>query len=896
MIQRALTAILLLSMSATAAWADGSAAAGEAPRLRLGDTVRPTGYEVELTLRPEAESFPGRVAIDLRLAEATPVIWLHGVDLEILEASLYADGVERAVTVLEGGEGFVGFEPEEAVGPGAARLEIRYRGLLPEDEVAGLFRRRVGGDWYVFSQMEAIEARRAFPCFDEPRFKVPVRMTLTVPAEHLAVTNAALESEAAADAGMKTLRFKKTPPLPSYLLAVAVGPFDVAFAGRFGARKTPIRIITPRGRAAEAAWAAESTGPILELLEEYFGTPYPYEKLDQVAVLNFGGAMENAGLIAYDQELILSKPEEDTIPRQREYASVCAHEVAHMWFGDLVTMPWWDDLWLKESFATWMANKIVERWQPSWDVDVMTVRRRGGAMRADSLDTARQIRQPIESSHDIANAFDGITYAKGASVLNMFEAWVGEEKLRRGVRDYLARHADGSATAEDFLAAFERAGGRQVSDAFASFLDQNGVPLITAALDCQGEGPPRLSLSQQRYLPAGSTAEGLRTWRIPVCVEYGAGGSTGRECQLLTEPEATMTLTSAAACPDWVLPNSDMAGYYRVDYGQGLLDRLLSVAGELSLAERVGLIDDLRSQARAGRLSYGEALARLPGLLEDPNRHIVRATASIVSDVADDLVPAGRSGDFARFVRALYGEQARALGWTARPEEDDDTRLLRATLVALVAGEGEDPALSAQAATLAEKWLKDRAAVDADMVADVLAVAAKDGDEALWQKLYQQARTPGDEQERARLLRAMGSFTDPALVARNLELGLSDEFPVFEVLSLLFGALREPATRPLAFAHVQENFDAWMARLPAGYQGLMPVTARFFCDESKAREADAFFRPRVKAMEGGPRELDQALESVRLCAARREAHLASVASFLEGFSRLAPLVDDRADR
>ncbi len=889
MIQRLLTTILLLSLSSPTVWADGSVTASDAPKLRLSGAVRPTGYEVELTLRPEADSFPGRVAIDLELREATRVIWLHGADLEIEQASLIAGGAERTVEVLDGGEGFLGFALDEAVGPGTARLEIGYRAKLPEEEVAGLFRRRVGGDWYIFSQMEAIEARKVFPCFDEPRFKVPFRMTLTVSREHLAFFNAPVESETAAKGGMKTLRFRRTRPLPSYLLAVAVGPFDVAFAGRFGSKKTPIRIIAPRGRAAEAAWAAESSGPILELLEEYFGIPYPYEKLDQIAVLNFGGAMENAGLITYDQELILSKPEDDTISRQRAYASVCAHEVAHMWFGDLVTMPWWDDLWLKESFATWMANKIVERWQPSWDIDVSTVRRRGGAMRSDSLDTARQIHQPIESSHDIANAFDGITYAKGASVLNMFEAWVGEEKLRQGVRDYLARHAGGSASADDFLAALARAGGRQVSEAFGSFLDQNGVPLVTAALDCEGEGPPKLSLRQQRYLPAGSTAEATRTWRIPVCVEYGAGGSTGRECTLLTEAEASMTLASAAACPDWVLPNSDMTGYYRVDYGRDLLDRLLSVAGDqLSLAERVGLIDDLRSQARAGRLTYGEALARLPGLLEDRNRHVVRATVSVVTDVSDDLVPKGMEGDFAGFVRAVYGDQARALGWAVRPGDDDDTRLLRSTLVELVADEGEDPALAAQAATLAGKWLADRAAVAADMAGDVLAVAAKHGDETLWKKLYEQAGTTGDEKDRGRLLRALAGFTDPALVARNLELALSDEFPVFEVLSLLFGALDEPATREMAFTHVQKNFDIWMARLPAGYRGFMPVTARFFCDEAKAREAEAFFRPRVKDMEGGPRELDQALESIRLCMAKRETHLASVASFLEGFRRPSP--------
>jgi alanyl aminopeptidase len=858
--------------------------AAQPPQLRLGDAARPIGYEIALTLRPEAAGFPGRVVIDLELRETTSVLWLHGKELQIETASLSAGGAEQTATVLDGGDEWVGFAVDEPVGPGPARLTVRYEGLLPEDEIAGLFRRQVGGEWYIFSQLEASDARRVFPCFDEPAFKVPFQLTLTVAEDQQAFSNTPVESETEAAAGMKTIRFRRTRPLPSYLLAMAVGPFEVVDTGRFGGKETPVRIITPRGRSAEAAWAAESTGPILEALEAYFGTPYPYEKLDQIAVLNFGGAMENPGLVTYDQRLILSKPEDDTVPRRRRYALVCAHELAHMWFGDLVTMAWWDDTWLSESFATWMANRTIERWRPDWDIQVSTVRRRGGAMRADSLDTARRMRQPIESSHDIANAFDSITYEKGASVLEMFEAWVGEERLRRAVRDYLTRHADGNATSDDFLAALERAAGEEVSEAFASFVDQNGVPVVTTRLDCGDEGLPRLSLTQKRYLPAGSAAAAERTWRIPVCVEFGAGGTVGRECVLLAEREATLPLGSAAGCPDWVLPNSDMAGYYRVDCGEGLLDGLLSGAGRhLSLVERVGVIDDLRAQVLAGRLPYGEALARIPVVLEDRNRHIVGATVSIVDDVADDLVPAGMESDFARFVRAMYGEQARALGWAAKPDDDDDTRLLRETLLPLVADEGAAPELIAQARALAGRWLDDRAAIEPEMVEHVLAVAARHGDEALWKRLYEQAKSTGEEEDRARLLAGMGGFADPVLVARNLEIGLSEEFPILEILPLLFGALQEPTTREMAFAHVRRNFDGWAGRLPEAFRGFMPHTASWFCDEAAARDVEGFFRPRVEDLAGGPRSLDQTLEVIRLCAAKRALHLASVADFLERF-------------
>ena len=359
----------------------------------------------------------------------------------------------------------------------------------------GIFRQKTGDDWYAFTQFEATDARRAFPCFDEPSYKVPWRLALTIPKGDIAVSNTPVAKEVSAGDGLRTVIFEETKPLPSYLVAFGIGPFDVVDAGRAGIKHTPIRMIVPRGQASEARYAVETTGQILALLEKYFGTPYPYAKLDNLVIpqtVRFG-AMENAGLITCNERILLAKPAEETADFKRGWASVCAHETAHQWFGDLVTLAWWDDTWLNESFATWMSRKIVEQWKPEWDTPVSNVAARAGTMEGDSLATARKIRQPIESKGDIDNAFDNISYGKGAAVLAMFEAWVGPEKFQKGVRRYLGEHAFGNATYKDFLNALEAEGGAGVGKAFATFLDQPGVPLVSLDLVCGSGAPPALS-------------------------------------------------------------------------------------------------------------------------------------------------------------------------------------------------------------------------------------------------------------------------------------------------------------------------------------------------------------------------------------------------------------------
>ena len=462
-------------------------AAPSPPALRLGDQVQPKNYKAQLTLDPDKDTFSGDIEITLTVKQPTSLIWLNAVELDVDSATID----NQKATVVSGNDNFVGFSFERPIPAGLAAIHIQYRGKVSSKSNEGLFIQKQDNRNYIFSQFESVSARRAFPCFDEPGFKTPWQLTLKIPSADLGFSNTSPESEATGTDGMKTIRFQPTKPLPSYLVALTVGPLEIVDAGVSGRNHTPIRIIVPHGRSRDAAFAAKTVPQVLTLLENYFNTAYPFPKLDSVAVPLFqGSAMENAGLITYDDPIILSNPDRESIAFQREFASVAAHEMAHQWFGDLVTMAWWNDTWLNEAFATWMSSNIVDHWKPEWHAEIDDLRSRLFAAGNDGLASARRITQPVESKSDIANAFDAITYQKGGAVIGMFESSVGPEKFRKGVQAYLRAHAYGNARTEDFLDALGKAAGTAVVPAFRTFLDQPGIPEITVTLDCPAKGKP----------------------------------------------------------------------------------------------------------------------------------------------------------------------------------------------------------------------------------------------------------------------------------------------------------------------------------------------------------------------------------------------------------------------
>ena len=510
----------------------------DVPVGRLGDTVVPVRYRLELRIDPTQESFSGSVSIDTTIKEPVDSIWLHGKDFNIDEVFVAdADGNRVAASYEQKHDSGVSLVSlEQTVNAGAATIDISFHRPF-ETGTNGLFRVMKGDIAYVATQFEPIAARKVFPGFDEPAFKVPFDLTLVTRADHVAITTTPEINTETLDDGFVRRVFDTTRPMPTYLLAFAVGPYDLVDYGTIPAnsvrdRELPLRAIAASGLGERLDYALENTDGILTVLEQYFGTPYPYQKLDLIAVPGgFGGAMENIGAITYN-EILLLMDENSPVNQRRMYTAVHAHELGHMWFGNLVTPEWWNDIWLNEAFASWIMYKASNAYWPEGEFDRETQKRALGAMNNDSLAAARQIREPVDHNHSISDAFDSITYQKGGGVLAMLERYVGEDEFQAGVRLHMNRHAHETATAEDFIASVAEGADRaEIETAFKSFIEQPGVPMLSTRLDCTDPANPKLKVSQARYAPLGSAIEpGSAQWHVPMCIKSSAGEQETSQC------------------------------------------------------------------------------------------------------------------------------------------------------------------------------------------------------------------------------------------------------------------------------------------------------------------------------------------------------------------------------
>ncbi len=858
-------------------------AAPQPPAFRLPSDAVPVRYKLDLTLDPAKDTFSGVVTIDLQVRQATTVIWLNASHLSVGAATLEQNGSKLTATLVPGGDDFIGFEFDHPLAVGTARLHVEYTGQVNLKASAGVFLSKRNDDRYLFTQFEPIDARAAFPCFDEPAYKVPWQLTLHIPASQVAVSNTPVETENP-EGALKRVVFHATPPLPSYLIAFGVGPLEFVDGGTACRNKVPVRIVVPRGDAPRAKYAAQVTAEILTKLEEYFDIPYPFEKADQLAIpLSFGGAMENPGLVTYDAGIILAPPQgDDTLQRQREYAIVAAHELAHQWFGDLVTMAWWNDTWLNESFATFMEQKIVSTWKPEWETKVDDQGSRIYAMWLDRLATARRIDQPVQARSDIASAFDGITYQKGAAVLTMTEQSMGVEKFRQAARFYLLHHARANGTSQDFLDALGEASGPRVPASFRTFLEQAGTPEIGMQLKCEG-GSARIEMRQQRFLPLGSTGAEAQLWKVPVCVAYDNGAVRQTDCTILETATSALALKSKA-CPAWFLGNAGESGYYYTRYEGSALQSLVENRARLSLAEQAGLFGELDNLARAGNLQLSEGLKLAAMLKDEPKRQIMDAALQFAA-VRIDFLPENLRPKYIAYVRDNFGARARKLGWIPKPGESEDDRLLRPSLVGFVARDGEDPELIAGAKELAEKWLATRQALPAEMFGVIFNVAARNGDAALYERILAAAKTEKDEFFQQTLVGALGSFRTKELAQRDMQLLMDGTFDMRIAASLLFGPLLTPELAGIPLGLVESNYDAIVAKLPSSagfdYAAFLPEAAGRGCSAEEARAAQDFFGPRMAKVNGGPRNLAQLLETIRLCEARKQVQQPDLVQFFQ---------------
>jgi cytosol alanyl aminopeptidase len=857
------------------------AAAQKAPEFRLGDGATPQKYQVRLAIDPTEKYFAGEIKIDFAFNRSVPVLWLNATKLYIDDVEIKQGERTIAAKVVPGNDDIVGLAATgEPFATGNATATIKYRGELEALSTRGLFKQQEGGEWYVVSQFEALSARRAFPCFDEPHWKTPWQLTITSPKTNFVASNT--PEVAAYDepdrAGWRLHGFAPTKPLPSYLIALAVGPFDVVDGGTAGQKKIPLRYLVPKGRSNELAWVKESTPRVLALMEEYFGSPYPFEKLDSVTIpqtINFG-AMENVGLITYNASLMLAKPNEETVAFKRRYASIAGHEIAHMWFGNLVTPAWWDDIWLNEAFATWMAQKILYTYKPEWDDGWYRAYSRSQAINVDKLNSARKVKNPVNAKGEVDGAFDRITYQKGGQVLSMFEAWLTPEQFRTGVRNYMQRHAWGTATSQDFFRSLGEAAGRKddALRAFTAFIEQPGVPLVSVSLQCAGKNAS-IKVSQKRLRPAGSRAAEME-WTTPACFRYGANGKVETQCAEIGSLPRNVPLSNAKSCPDWLLGNANGMGYYVTRYDAPLEKKLAKSAPRLPDHEATALTSDAALLAESGLMPIDAALEWSAASIRHASPVVQRAAVELLKAQRNNWLDGKQLRRKQQIVTQDLLPLARKVGWESKPGESDRITALRTVLLPYATEMEKDAALRLQARELALKWLAAKDSVPASDAEAILDAAGMFADSITLDKLESAALSTQDRRDQRWLFSALAKVRDPHLRKRSFALAVTktagaDKVNGRDTLLFVTDALQDDHNQRAAFEFVRTNFDALVAKLPPETPAQTMTPLGKLCTRDDRAQFVNFYKDRAAKFLGGQRKYDQALERIDLCVAARDA-------------------------
>jgi alanyl aminopeptidase len=864
-----------------------------APKLRLPRDTRPVSEAIELAIDPKQERFSGSVDITIALEHPRSVLWLHGKGLSVKKVS--ATALPRGTALAgvwhqEDDGGIASVRLDQPLPAGQAKLHIEYDAPWGP-KLEGLHKIVQQGVPYAFTQFESIAARTAFPCFDEPGFKIPWDTTLVVPNGLEGIANTKeIERRPDGRAGSLRIHFAPTLPLPSYLLAFAVGPLEIVAApdvpvSAVRKRPLPMRGVTTKGHGGEIKYALAHAGEILATLERYLGLEYPYDKLDIIAVPDKGGAMENAGAVTFADAFLLFDDQKAPLWQKQAYAGVVAHEFAHQWTGDLVTHAWWNDIWLNESFATWLGAKAADAWDPKSDGALQLLGGIQGAIGNDALSSARSIRQPIETNDDIENAFDSLTYQKGGGVLSMFERWLGAETFQRAVHDYLSKYASGNATADDFLTVTSAVTGKDVKAAFSTFLDQPGVPYIEATLRC--DGSPRIHLQQSRYLPVGSTGSADRTWQVPVCARYQVGKQSKESCTLLTQRDGDMTL--GGTCPDWIFPNADAAGYFRFALAANDLAALRAKGlASLGRRERVAYGNSLRAAYSRATLTMKDVLLAAIPLAPDPHPEIAREPMGFVQQAHEWFASDPLKGKVEDFAKRLFEAEGAGLGFQSGKTDDPDRIKLRVSVLQFLAHTARSASVRAEAKKRGLAFLgypKDgqihRDAVDANLAFLAMSVVGEDADRPLWDAVHAQLAKTEDAELRGHLLTMLTSARRPELLPLVRELTFDPVLRTTEVTDPLWSQLGEPTLRDETWTWIKANYDRILAALPSHHgRGQIISMGSVFCDEAHAKDVEDFFTAaRVAAIEGGPRTLANTIEELHLCIAKRQKQEPSAREF-----------------
>ena len=845
---------------------------------RLPRHIVPNRYEIRLEPDLVTATFAGKETIALMVTQATSAIILNAVDLAIASATLEGSSSMRleATIALEDSTQRCHLTFPQSIIPGEWRLHLTFQGKL-NDQLRGFYRstyKDTAGVTHTMAatQFEATDARRAFPCWDEPDFKAVFATTLVIDPGLTAVSNTFIASESS-EAGKKVVRFADSIKMSTYLVAFIVGEIEATAPLFVG--KTPLRLWTVPGKQPLTPFGHEIAAASLKFFEDYYGIPYPGGKLDLLAIPDFAsGAMENLGAITYRETALLVDRQRATHGELERVADVVAHENAHMWFGDLVTMSWWNGLWLNEAFATFMEMLAVDDWKPEWKRWDSFGSARAAAFSVDGLHSTRPIEFPVQAPKDADAMFDVLTYEKGASVLRMLEQHIGPMVFRDGVRDYLHAHAYANADTNDLWVSLGKIAKQPVPELMNGWIFQPGFPLVTVTVSPSSE----LTIKQQRF--SYLSDEQFRSsqeqrWQIPLQMRVTVGGKNNTSRMLLTEKETTVPLPH-----DWesILLNEGGHGFYRVRYASNLLSRLLNAGiDRLAVTERFNLINDAWATTIAGLMPLTDYLELTARFTTEQDKNVWAVLLDSFSFLNRIITEEDRPA-LEAFIRGRVGPAVAALGWVPQNGESEGTKQLRGELIGAQGKLGNDPAIQRRAAELYEAYLLDATIVDPNVVPPLVAILAHTGDATRYDEFHERFRKATTPQEERRYLFSLSAFKPRALLERTLARTISGDTRTQDAPFLVSAILGNVYGRELAWAFVKTNWEKMDQLFPK--QGLRRMCGGIVSLATPELERDVrdFFTTRK--IDLGGKTLDQHLEQLRIAVTVRERDSRDLRTYL----------------
>jgi aminopeptidase N len=845
-----------------------------APAQRLPETAVPENYKLTFTPNLEKATFDGEETISIRVLNPTSEITLNAVDIDFHEVTITCGGSTQTAKVTpEKDKEMVVLSVGKPLSTGPAAIHVTYTGTL-NDEMRGFYLGKDDqGRKYAATQFESTDARRAFPSFDEPAYKATFDITAVADKGQVAISNQKIVSDIPGSGDKHTVRFAKSARMSCYLAALIVGNFEYVEGEADG---IPIRVYGTPGKKELGRFALESAEHVLSYYDKYFNIKYPYGKLDLVGLPDFSaGAMENTGCITFREVLLQVDEKQGSVALKKTIASVIAHEMAHQWFGDLVTMKWWDDVWLNEGFATWMSSKPLGAWKPEWNFNLDDVSDNGATLNTDSLVNTRPIHQAAETPGQIEELFDGIAYGKAAAVLRMLEAYLGEETFRAGVNAYIQRYQYANASASDFWDAQARTSKKPVDKIMPTFVNQAGAPIIDVKSQCSGSST-FVTVNQRRYY---YDHEKFRVpkdelWEVPLCMKGSAGGAS--KCELLTEKQGSFTLPG---CSTWVLADAGATGYYRVGYQPETVRELAHDAeSKLSAAERIGLLTDVWASVRAGREPVGDYLALAQGMAADRNRAVLEDALTRLNYIGEYLVNSNDRDSYRSWLRAYLRPILNDVGWDPKQGESDEQRTMRARLFTSLGYDARDPEVLAQARKISDAALAHPELVDRELAASALRLAALTGDLAFYDKLLTTLKNAKAPEEYYNALFALPHFEDPKLMQRTLAFAISPDVRSQDALGLITAVMQKPAGEKMAWDFVLSHWDA-VQKAGGPFASAQIVAATdWFCDPQMRDQLEEFYA--AHKIEAAERTYRQSIEFIDNCIDLRTQQEPQLASWL----------------